>query len=431
MNIRKEIHCARMHRRFTFPLSISLDGQVFPLVNWSEGGVLVSMPGGSFQKDQRVSGELMIPCLDGMYSLPVELCPLRKTEEGWACQFVDMPPRELGILRFFIEIVLRGGNVLMAELDGAGRIARNPAPKPPGEPSSGVQASSGNLARLIRVPLKYALLIASLVFVISLLGYLIVPYIAGNVWQKLSKASNMETVAQSRIVAANLALQDLDNKIAGVENLLRGSMSGQEAQGEVTLRPEQKHALEIGLAQLLTEREMAQVHLQVLEANLELIRKGDFLIEESVFSGYNTDVRLTTPPYLSDILTDLAAGSRMTPQTPEDREKFARIADARLAQAQHNLEAARVKRQTLETIVERAEKAAAASAIPQNTLDLMKRDLELLRIEEQRLDDIILLLEENVKAVREGNFTYELQLLQKFDPRIGPGISTQESPTVQ
>lgn len=428
MNIRKEIHCARMHRRFTYPLSISLDGNVYPLVNWSEGGVLVSMPSLSLHKEQHVYGELMIPCADGMYSLPVQLCPLRETSEGWACKFVDMPPRELAILKFFIEIVLRGDSVLMAELDGAGRIARNPDPKPPDATPSPLGDTPGTWQKLSRVPWKYTLLILSLLLLIGLLGFFIVPYIAGNVWQKLSKASNMETVAQSRVVAANLATQDLDNKIAAVESLLRGDVAGT---GGVTLRPEQKHALEIGLAQLLTEREMAQVHLQVLETNLELIRRGDFLIEESIFAGYNTDVRLSTPPYLSDILTDLSAGNRMFPQTAEDREKFGRVANARLSQARHNHQATAVKRQTLEVIVGRAEKAAAASALPQNTLDLMKRDLELLRIEEQRLDDIIVLLEENVQAVKDGNFTYELQLLQKFDPRTGSGISTQDSSSGQ
>jgi hypothetical protein len=424
MNIRKEIHCARMHRRFSFPLSLSFGGQVQPLENWSQGGILVKVPENTFRTGEIETAELMIPCSDGMYSLPVQLFPLRSTVTGWACKFVDMPPREQAILKFFTEIVLRGDNVLMAELDAAGRIARNPEPRPPSTQTIPSE-KEGNDRAHFRLPVKYIALVAALVAVVALLGYFIVPYVAGNILQKFSKSSNLETVAQSRVLTANLAVQDLDNKIRAVEEMLAGSSGG------LSLRSEQRDALEIGLSQLRTEREMALVHLQVLETNLDLIRRGDFLIEEAVFSGYNTDARLSTAPYLGEILSDIAVGGRMFPQTEEDRRKFGRVAQARLAEARHNFQATKVKRETLEKIVERAEKAAQASAFPQNTLDLLRRDVELQRIEEQRLQDIIALLEENVEAVQQGNFTYELQLLQRFDPRTGTGVSTQEAAPVQ
>lgn len=418
-----------MHRRFTFPLSVSIRGKVLSLANWSEGGALVPTDPNFFQEKRIEHAELLIPCSDGMYSLPLQLLPLRQTAQGWGCQFLDLPPREQAILRFFSEIVLRGDSVLMSELDSAGKLANAITPLPPPvEAPAKAKDEPGLFAKLLLIPVKHLALLLSLLVIIGLLAYFIVPYVGGNVMKKLTRGTHLETVAESRIDAAKLGVKDLENKIQSIQDMLS---TGRLAATGSTLRPEQIQALEMSKSQLETEREMALVHLRVLQANLDLIRAGDFLIEEAVFAGYNTDSRISPAPYVSDVLSDLSTGGVGPPQTEEDRAKFERVARARLSQAEFSKDSVTVRRQALERIVERAEKAGIASALPQNTLDLMKRDLALLQIEENRLADTISLLKANVEAVEAGNFTYEMQLLQKFDPRPAATSGSQEAPMVQ
>jgi hypothetical protein len=414
-----------MHRRFTFPLSISLRGQVYPLINWSEGGVLIAVAPSALEKDILQHAEVLISCSDGMYSLPVQISPIRLTSEGWACKFVDLPAREQAILRFFADIVLRGDGVLMAELDAAGKLAHNVIATPPPKEEPPVLAS-GPFA-FLQVPWRYVGLIMGLIVTVGLLAFVVVPYIGANVIKKFTKGEHLEVVARARVQAAQLSIADLEQKIRLVQSFLSEAQPG----GTIPLRPEQIRALQVGLEQLETEREMALVHLGVMEKNLALIKKGDFLIEEAVFSGYNTDARLTQMPFLDTILNDLAVSGRSAPTSPESLAGFQKVAGVRLSQARFALETVEVKRDTLEKIVARAEAAGAASAFPQNTLDLMRRDLELLRIEEQRLADTIGLLEDNVRAVQEGNFTYETQLLQRFDPRILPSTGAQSPPSTE
>lgn len=425
MQIRKELHCARMHRRFTFPLTMSLRGRVYPLVNWSEGGVLAAVDRTLLQQNVVEFAELLLPCSDGIYSLPVQLKPLRATAEGWACQFVDLPSREQAILRFFAEILLRGDGVLMSELDAAGKITQHVVAAVPPPKEDAKTARELVLPMGIRIPMRHAVLIGALVLVVAILGYFVLPMVGAGIMRKFTKQDHLEAVAAGRVEAARLGIQDLDQKIAAVEEFLERGAPG----GITPLRAEQRRALEVGLEQLKTEREMARVHLGVLETNLEMIRKGDFLLEEAVFSGYETDTRLKQAPYLSEVLNDLALSSRTSPQSEEDRSKFVRVAEARLAQARFAYDSVSTRRETLEKIVARAEMAGNASAFPQNTLDLLRQDLRLLEIEQARVNDTIGLLEANLEAVKKGNFTYEMQLLQRFDPRIMPASGSQAPDT--
>lgn len=91
----------------------------------------------------------------------------------------------------------------------------------------------------------------------------------------------------------------------------------------------------------------------------------------------------------------------------------------------------RIRHEALQKIVDRAVRAGEASALPQNTVDLMKRDLDLLGVETRRLESLCQLLEQNVHAVQQGNYTFEIQLLQKFDARPLGEIPALDAPATQ
>jgi len=426
MRIRSEQHCARLHRRVTFPLHLSTGGQMFAVINWSVGGILVDAGNHVLRLGRVENGELLIPCTDGVFSLSVRFQPVRHAAQGCGCQFVDLPLREQAILHYYVDAVTEGRPTSMEELDEAGQngratlLAPAPASTPPSEPSEpATTAVPPSLARRRRV------MIGVMGLILALIGFFVLPYVGGSIMKKFTRPGEYLKVAESRVEAAQLNIRDLDRKIASLNELMAGN------QGMGTLHAEQVRILELGLGQLQTERDMAAVHLRVLEANRDLIEKGDFLIEETIFSGYNTDSRLSPAPYLTEVLTDLAAGRRMEPRTVEDREKFSLIAQARLEQAQHSLEAVRIRQASLAAIVERAEKAGIASALPLNKLDEMRRDQALYGVEEKRIESLIALLQENVAAVASGNFIYETQLLQRFDPRPLMEMSRTDVSTVQ
>lgn len=426
------MHCARLHRRLTFPLNLSLHGKVFPLVNWSLGGMLIRCGESEIRRDTPENGEILIPCSDGVYSLNVRFTGVRRTPEGWGVQFVDLPPRERSIIHFYADALLRGEMVAMEELDEAAKIPAAPIVPPGLAPlvsntlptDADAETEEGMWERLRQVPSRHWLLLSILTTVVIVIGFFVIPYLVGSVHKKFARPAEFLKIAESRVAAAEIGLRDIDQKIVTVREMLTGPEQS-------SLTSEQRRALELGLAQLEIEREMARVHLGVLETNRDLIKKGDLLIEESIFSGYNTDTRSVPAPYLDQVVSSISANRNSVPQSPEERKKFEAVAQARVRQAEFSLNSTTIKRKALADIVTRAEKAGPASALPQNTLEILKRDLALLEIEEKRLEDVLALLRDNLEAVKKGSFTYETQLLQKFDPAIVSELPRTEASTTR
>lgn len=430
MKIHSEFHCARLHRRLNYPVNFSFQGRVFTLRNWSVGGMFFPMESDLLQLGRAESGEMIIPCSDGIFSLPVHFKAVRETPEGWGCQFLDLPPREQAILHFYAEALQQGNLIRMEELDAAGRVTPpEPAPLPPvlspAARTERMSADSFVSQKWNSHFYRRIYLIAGLGLVLAILAFVVVPYIGRVVLNKFNRPSEYLKVAESRVEAARLNLRDIEQKKNSIQKLLGSESSG------IALHPEQRLALELSLTQLSTEEEMAAVHLRVLEANRDLIQRGDFLIEESIFSGYNTDSRLSQAPYLSDVLQTLVSGRQAGPANAADQSKYELIAQTRLEQAQHALESVRIRHEALQKIVDRAVRAGEASALPQNTVDLMKRDLDLLGVETRRLESLCQLLEQNVHAVQQGNYTFEIQLLQKFDARPLGEIPALDAPATQ
>ena len=97
--------------------------------NWSTGGVFLSDSEDTFQGDRIEEGEMLMPCADGIFILPVQIQPLHRKSGGLGCQFVDMPPRERAILHAYADFVTRGQSVTIALLEDS---ARTPLPTEPG-----------------------------------------------------------------------------------------------------------------------------------------------------------------------------------------------------------------------------------------------------------------------------------------------------------
>ncbi len=130
MNIQAEPNCARKYRRLTSPMTASIGGKVLTVKNWSPGGMLVDADPDILRRDVIEAGELLIPCTDGIYMLPVQVQPVRWQGSECGCQFVDMPPRERGILHFYADMVMRGEPASVDDLEKAGKITVSTDPPP-------------------------------------------------------------------------------------------------------------------------------------------------------------------------------------------------------------------------------------------------------------------------------------------------------------
>jgi hypothetical protein len=165
-----------------------------------------------------------------------------------------------------------------------------------------------------------------------------------------------------------------------------------------------------------------------LQADVEAVKKGDFFFEQSVLGGYGTEHHTDPVPYLTEILADIAQDAKSSPRQTEDRQKYVLVAEDRVKQAQYQLHSVELQRQALEAIVARCADPAHKGALPENSLDLTRRDIALLDMDAGRLRDLLTLLEANLTAARNGNFVFETNLLQRYDPDLmRPAPSTANS----
>lgn len=398
-------------------MNVSIGNKVYSVTNWSPGGMLVTTDPGVLEKGRIEEGELLMPCTDGVFLLRVQIHPLHWQGAGCGCRFVDIPPRERAILHHYADAVARGISLNITQLEESGRFATYDSPPP--EATLEKHQPASRTQRFLRMSPKRALMMGALAIVILLAGSYVVPHFVANVVQKGNAKAEYLRAAKTRLQNGELALSDLSAKIEIVRGLLS---KGKSANG--TANTEQIKILELGLKQLSTERDVLSEQLDSLRTNIEDTENSRFFFINP-FLSTTAESRADPAPYVTSILRDLASSNGMEPRGQGEIDKYLLVAESRVKQAEYTLSAAKIKREALEKIVKRVTTAGSAAGFPANQLDLMKRDMELLKLEEERLTDLLILLQDNVTAVKAGNFTYELKLLQKFDSQ--PTRASDES----
>lgn len=424
MKILAESNCARKYRRLTSPMNVSLGHKVYSVTNWSPGGMLVPTQPGVLEKGRVEDGELLIPCSDGVFLMRVQVLPLHQAGEAWGCRFVDMPPRERAIFHFYADAITRGLTLSITQLEESGKLTSPDAQ--PSIPASLKEAVEVSWFRsLFQMSGKRVALILGMLVIIALVGSFVVPHFAANLMQKKNAKAEYLRAAKTRLQNGELSLSDLGAKIEIVRGLLGGGNTANS-----TVNPEQSRILELGLRQLETEKEVLTEHVNALRSDIESTEQSRFFFINP-FLRDSVETRSDPAPYVTAILRDLSSPNGLEPRGQVEIDKYLLIAESRVKQAEISLSSAKVKRESLERIVKRVNDAGSAAGFPQNQLDLMKRDAELLRLEEERLTDMLRLLNDNVAAVKAGNFIYETKLLQRFDSQPVRSVDSTESNLVR
>lgn len=396
-------------RRLKTPITATIRGQAYRSINWSPSGVLLEIERTTLDPAQLESATLQLPCRDGSHALSVSLRPIRANREGWACAFIDLPPRDLAVLTTYADAMLHGFTITTADLDSA---SANPSAAEESAPLLEEPIPGAWDQSKARPTLRRAFFVLVLIGVLAFAGSMIIPFFTQRFLSRLKEGEGYLQIAESRLRTAQIIIDDLDAKIRTVTSLLD---SNQPQEKRLPISTEQKRMLELGLNQLENERKMATVHIEVLRKNLSSIQQGNYFFEQSILHNYGTESRTDPAPYVTQILTDIAVSSRVEPHKPDDIQKYLRVAKARVQQAEFQLQSAHVQRQALEAILARSS-GTQQGALPYNSIELMKRDIALLKLDEARISDLLTVLRDNVQAVSSGNFMYETNLLERFSP---------------
>jgi hypothetical protein len=409
IEINVEGNCARKYRRLQTPMSISVAGKICAAKNWSPGGILFEAEGLALAEGVPQPSEMLLPCADGIFSLPVQISPARKSGRSWSCKFIDMPPRESAILHHYADAIFHGFSITIPELENAGR---QPVP----DPSALLEDAGGSFWSWSTWigSLKRALIICVFIALIVGVGSFALPFFFKRVKSRLNEGDYYQKIAESRMITTQLSIDVLDAKLATTKDLL-AECSGPNPQ--IRISDEQKKMLELGVNQLTAERKMLDVHMAILQADVEAVKKGDFFFEQSVLGGYGTEHQTDPVPYLTEVLADIAQDAKVSPRQTEDRQKYVMVAEDRLKQVQYQIHSLDLQKKSLEAIVARC-KAQSAGALSQNSIDLTQRDIDLIDVDETRLRQLAELFTANITAVKAGNFLFETNLLQRYSPEI-------------
>lgn len=425
MKIIAESNCVRMSRRLTSPMSVSVGDQVFSARNWSTGGVLVAEVGTALERGRVDAGELLMPCSDGMYVLAVQLMPVHLRGGDAGCRFVDMPPRERGALHFYADRTIEGGVATIAEVEAAARVAKDTTPQEVESKTAPAAATPAWRQSLFRLP-KRILVVGGLLAMILVIAALTIPSLREAKWMRGLTRQQFLELAGMRWEAERDALAGVESTIAQVGKILAGQL-----QGHIQLDGNQIKLYQQGLQRLERERDELTKRVRSIEAEKEKAVASRFFVPNPLSDVYK-DPRPDPVPFITLALQDNAvlAGSAPvvgTAPQPVDAihiEKYTRVAEARLREAELALESTKVRRNALNKILERVAAAGPEGGFPLNQQELMTRDAQLLELEETRLEAVMVVLRDNLESVRSGNFIYETKLLERFDVESEQSVDT-------
>ncbi len=402
-------------------MTASIGGKVLTVKNWSPGGMLVDADPDILRRDVIEAGELLVPCTDGIYMLPVQVQPVRWQGAECGCQFVDMPPRERGILHFYADSVMRGEPVSVDDLEKAGKITV-PTDAPP---ESILEPDEPQKKRFKLTPwMRRGLVVAGLL--LAMLGVALVwmPGLLDGLKARALSRSDFVLEARTRLLTEKAAMASLDERIRNVNELLGSGMRDGER-----LANQQVRLLQGGLKRLEQERDVVQKRIAFMEDEIESAAGSRFFLPKA-FTNPNWAERPDPAPFLTKMLQDLGFIDQLGKEKPAELDKYLIVAEARVKQAETALESTRVRRETLEKMLKRVDDAGPKAGFPQNQIDLMRRDVSLMKLEEDRLTETLKVLNDNVNAVKSGNLIYESKLLQRFDAEPTRSLGTTPESTL-
>ncbi|OJU98946.1 MAG: hypothetical protein BGO12_17630 [Verrucomicrobia bacterium 61-8] len=373
------------------------------------------------RRDVIEAGELLVPCTDGIYMLPVQVQPVRWQGAECGCQFVDMPPRERGILHFYADSVMRGEPVSVDDLEKAGKITV-PTDAPP---ESILEPDEPQKKRFKLTPwMRRGLVVAGLL--LAMLGVALVwmPGLLDGLKARALSRSDFVLEARTRLLTEKAAMASLDERIRNVNELLGSGMRDGER-----LANQQVRLLQGGLKRLEQERDVVQKRIAFMEDEIESAAGSRFFLPKA-FTNPNWAERPDPAPFLTKMLQDLGFIDQLGKEKPAELDKYLIVAEARVKQAETALESTRVRRETLEKMLKRVDDAGPKAGFPQNQIDLMRRDVSLMKLEEDRLTETLKVLNDNVNAVKSGNLIYESKLLQRFDAEPTRSLGTTPESTL-
>ncbi len=421
MNIQAEPNCARKYRRLTSPMTATLGGKVLTVKNWSPGGMLVDADPDILRRDVIEAGELLIPCTDGIYMLPVQVQPMRWQGSECGCQFVDMPPRERGILHFYADMVMRGEPASIDDLEKAGKITVVTDPPP----ESILEPKDSEKKRFKLTPwMRRGLVVAGLLLAMMAVALVWMPGLFEGLKARALSRSDFVLEARTRLLTEKATLTGLEERIRNVNEVLGSGMRDGEK-----LANQQVKILQSGLKRLEQERDVVQKRIAFMEDEIENAAASKFFLPKA-FTNPNWLERPDPAPFLTKMLQDLGFIDQMGKEKPAELDKYLIVAEARVKQAETSLESTRVRRETLEKMLKRVDEAGPKAGFPQNQIDLMRRDVSLMKLEEDRLAETLKVLNDNVNAVKSGNLIYESKLLQRFDAEPNRSLGTTPESTL-
>ncbi len=407
---RAEANCLRLNHRLVSPVTVELRGRVFPARDWSPAGIFLVDRDRDLEPLDAESAEIRLPCVDGELRIAATLELVRSVADGFGFRIKTNPRREARILARYAEEIETGVPPSLDDLEDAAK-SEEPSATNPTDPSSPIPSPGTPPPRWST---KHWLLAGAFALVIVALASAVLPSFLTRFVSRLSEPEHYKLVAASRVRSAELAVHDIDGKIRTAKSLL-GEDGNPSA--KVRLTSEQEQLLRLGVDQLESERERLLVHLKILRSNADSVGRGDFFYEQSTLAAYGVESGSDPAPYLTDVLADVAASARLRPQAPEDIEKFLLVARGRVEQAEHEFRSFTIQRTALEKILERSVAGERVGSMPFNALELMRRDIALLEVSEAQSKATLRLLRENLAAVSRGDLTFEINLLDRFDPR--------------
>jgi multidrug resistance efflux pump len=200
MKITREKACQRLHHRVKTPLGLHLNGGVYQAIDWSLGGLRI----GDWSDTDSVLVGQIVPCqfhlpfqgFDIGLTVELEVLRIDKEQSQLAGQFVELGDREKELMQHFIEQLIRGAMVPVADT-----IMRIDSPVTP--VSTTPDASPVDKLPNSRIPKK--LIAMSAFYLIG--GLLLFSLVALTIYNNFLSL-RVETAMTSKPVEPIIALRD-------------------------------------------------------------------------------------------------------------------------------------------------------------------------------------------------------------------------------
>ncbi|MDG1287753.1 MAG: HlyD family efflux transporter periplasmic adaptor subunit [Rickettsiales bacterium] len=196
-----EAEAQRQHIRINLPASVHIDGQNYPLADWSVGGISVVLEGNmSAPATMREKGSVVDSILQFQFdgfalSVPVQLEVGFTSDDRIGCKFVNSDRNQRSIMQYLVTAYTSGELVNTGDLLDV--VARNNMTKPRNVPDPLAGLTSAEIAKH-----KMAKLFKT--GTVALISALLLAYILSSVYERLYivQATSAQVTAQMLTVDA-------------------------------------------------------------------------------------------------------------------------------------------------------------------------------------------------------------------------------------